>query len=346
MFLDSNPQMPSIRWDSRPESNEPKTKVVLFTQSRSGSSFIGKVLQQRPDTFYSFEPLRFISFNEESNFITHDERLGSNVSEIISNILQCNLHHIEGASVRYYPDKDEARQIWLPIAFPVHHSFNEAISQCAMRMNVAIKIIRVNYLKYLIPALTNDKVAVIQLIRDPRGRLSSWVKLKLTDNGKKSEVSREDLENPLLEGTLRNDSKEHCQLLEENYKYIHYAMDNNLINHEHFITIRYEDFSYKPKEMVEKLFHYLGEEPTAKFLKWLDVITHTDDHKAYIPVRDSAKTAEAWRQFLPFNLVKVIQEECGFVLSHYGYKPVESEESYQNFNTSLVDTLPVDIPQL
>ena len=81
--------LPSIRWDSRSESNEPKTKVVLFTQSRSGSSFICKVLQQRPDRFYSFEPLRFISFNEESNFITHDERLGSNVSEIISNLLQC-----------------------------------------------------------------------------------------------------------------------------------------------------------------------------------------------------------------------------------------------------------------
>ena len=73
-------------------------------------------------------------------------------------------------------------------------------------------------------------------------------------------------------------------------------MDNNLVDHEHFITIRYEDFSYKPKEMVEKLFHYLGEEePSAKLFKWLYYITPTDEHKPYLTVHDSAKTVEAWR---------------------------------------------------
>lgn len=47
------------------------TPIVILTYMRSGSSFVGDVLQQNKDVFYLFEPLRLPQFAIRKNKTYH-----------------------------------------------------------------------------------------------------------------------------------------------------------------------------------------------------------------------------------------------------------------------------------
>ena len=44
------------------------TAVIIVTYMRSGSSLTGEIMQQHPDAFYVFEPLRMLDVSFKANF--------------------------------------------------------------------------------------------------------------------------------------------------------------------------------------------------------------------------------------------------------------------------------------
>src|SRR5205807_1430880 len=64
-------------------------KILLVTYFRSGSSFLGDLLQQNPSTFYSFEPLHYMTTGmrihedrEEEAFYLLDKLLSCSFPDI------------------------------------------------------------------------------------------------------------------------------------------------------------------------------------------------------------------------------------------------------------------------
>jgi hypothetical protein len=56
-------------------NNSKLPKVVILTHFRSGSSFLGDLLSVNSDTFYSFEPFRYIFDEFGKHEITNDETI-------------------------------------------------------------------------------------------------------------------------------------------------------------------------------------------------------------------------------------------------------------------------------
>ena len=73
--------------NSPPEQGE---RVILFTRYRSGSSFIGQLLNQHPDIYYIFEPFKM--FVENIHSTTH--YIHSTTHLYLEQVLACKLKPI------------------------------------------------------------------------------------------------------------------------------------------------------------------------------------------------------------------------------------------------------------
>lgn len=51
-------------------------------------------------------------------------------------------------------------------------------------------------------------------------------------------------------------------------------------------------------------------------------------------VRDPFKIVDQWRDLLPYETVKSIQEECGDVMKKLGYVLMESEEDMKDLSVA------------
>ena len=315
-------------------------KVIIMTLSRSGSSFVGSIFKHIPDTFYSFEPLRFVQLEDKTAL--EAKLLGENASKYLDHMMECNFKPLIDDSEKFFPAYSNARNIWIPIAFPVHKTIAEATATCVTKQNIAVKIIRTVNIKYLLPLLKDPEVLILNLVRDPRGRLSSQVKLGVNNVDTSVETY---LKTPGRLDWFRTEAISQCQIMEENLEAVKEAMqDVDLQNR--IAVVRYEDVAYHPKEMSEKFFRVFGRKPAPDFYDWLRDVTTKDSHLAYIPVRNSSKTAEEWREVLPYDYVKTAQDACRPVLVGYGYKELLSEELQHDPRMSVVDVLPKELPSL
>lgn len=63
------------------------SRILLVTYFRSGSSFLGDLLQQNFRTFYTFEPLHYLESGKGTRI--HDDKF-EDAAKLINNILKCN----------------------------------------------------------------------------------------------------------------------------------------------------------------------------------------------------------------------------------------------------------------
>ena len=64
-----------------------KTRVLIMTHHRSGSSFTGELFNQHPDVFYMYEPLKIV--NGGCSGTTKDLR-----RELLRNFMNCNFPNL------------------------------------------------------------------------------------------------------------------------------------------------------------------------------------------------------------------------------------------------------------
>ncbi|ESO96515.1 hypothetical protein LOTGIDRAFT_159931 [Lottia gigantea] len=93
--------------DFRWKSKEPKQQVILVAYMRSGSSFVGNILQYNPDVFYVFEPLytleqfytsaikKPITFFHKPPFFKGDVDYEELKNEYVSKALSCDFRNLD-----------------------------------------------------------------------------------------------------------------------------------------------------------------------------------------------------------------------------------------------------------
>lgn len=291
--------------DLIPEEGGKPVRSIVITTWRSGSTFIGGILNSHPATYHFSEPL--------TDFRTvqiRDEPYATPAIKALKNLLTCNykiLQHYLKRSKEYTwlfthntrvwkHCKDHQKICWEP-------EFLTAMCHLFPFQSMKVVHLRLRLVKHLLedPDLN---VRVLYLVRDPRGTMSSrfqakWC-MKSSDCG--SHVGL-------------------CADLIDDYAA---ALRLNRDFPLRFKMVRYEDLSLKPFTVVPQLMKFLGLNFHSKVKTFLQEHTTKNNTNFYSTYRDSSVTALLWRRKLQYGKTKEIQKVCSVALDAWGYLPVNN----------------------
>ena len=306
-------------------ANTKSDRIVIAAHMRSGSSFLGQILAQDPDTFYAFEPLWLLDPDRrETNRICAEYKLLS-LSDLLfecdvsllsfclnENNLQLNAGHNKITAPTVYTQK-----------------------LCEWKKHRVAKIIRYHDLERLTNEIARNGGVIFYLVRDPRGILMS---------------RKRAYEKMTRDFHLKNETEELCsdydrslQFLEKHFETTNYTSQNSNV-----VLVRYEDFAQSPVDMTETLYAFLGR-PMHRFV-WHFLMRSTTSSRnkedMFGTIRDSEKTSEAWRRVIQWDELTLIQGTCTSVLQRLGYKIVSDSLDLIDQHTSLVSTVEASVPVL
>ncbi|XP_019645302.1 PREDICTED: carbohydrate sulfotransferase 1-like [Branchiostoma belcheri] len=331
------------------------TTVFIFTQMRSGSSFVGEIFNQHPGSFYLFEPLWAVQYYDNG---TH------NVPEwqfkLLQAVANCEFAGLEGIMEHFLTAPTFAAVERTPSLKKLCKSFqwgitNKSDSICPIprdtlasvlnqacqnsQINVA-KIIRIWYINFFEPIVANGSVVgrevkILHLIRDPRAVVASQIRIF---NRKEPTPFAEDFVDDTKTENL-------CTQLVENVQ-TQDGVPDWLLGH--YALIRYEDVAMAPAAMTEKLYYFLGTESDKAVFRWLAKNTNaTEPGESYFSrKRNSRDTVDAWRRKLSLSAVLKIQNICRDALEMFGYRTVQGEAELTNLSLSLVGDMDKNLVQI
>ncbi|KAG8199683.1 hypothetical protein JTE90_022133 [Oedothorax gibbosus] len=314
--------------------------VLLVSYARTGSSFVGDLLQSVPDTFYHFEPLHFIS-NPVLNSSFDDARV------LLNKVFNCNVSSIKGYLPwiqlhKEYMKLKRSLNYWKECSKKKKNlCFNASFvdSTCRKHKTVIVKTIRLKLREASELFLThpNLNLKIIYLMRDPRGSINSRMKFPVSMWCKKDPMCS----NPKYYcDSLAEDMKVACGLLKD--------------RPEDFLIIRYEDLALDPFGTTDRLVKFLGMPSMPRdveiFLKTHTSVIGSVREKyrtqgvdyAYSTFRNSSITAMSWRQQMSFKRVTQLQNYCQTTLTGMGYYPyytVSNLRSNVNFDKNNDDAI-------
>ncbi|XP_045172311.2 carbohydrate sulfotransferase 1-like [Mercenaria mercenaria] len=276
-----------------------KKIVQIVAYMRSGSTLTGSVFQAYPDTFYSFEPLRFLpkAFDELNTIKTHVELKYINgtkrkysasekeavIANEINGWLNCKLESISTLSL-----KTGLNRHFMKYKSMFHHCSKKYICKSCLQMAirschktplVALKFIRLRMKEIAKLLHFYPNMKIVHLVHDPRGIFNSRMNSKaITANNYQTSVQ-------LVCINITEDvksSKNIQQTYPDKVKILHY-----------------EDLAECPLETARSLIEFVG----LKFVK--SVQNHIEqqtnashDAGAFNTKRkNSTKTASKWRSF-------------------------------------------------
>ncbi|PRD24755.1 UNVERIFIED_CONTAM: chst1 [Trichonephila clavipes] len=312
--------------------------VLLVSYARTGSSFVGDLLQSLPNSFYHFEPLHFLS-NPVLNYSFVEAR------SVLDKVFRCNVSSIEGflkwqRKNKGYMKFKRSFNYWKECSRKNACYNGSYIDAYCRRHNMIIaKTIRIKLSDAIEIFNTHPhlNLKIIYLARDPRGSINSRTKFPVSQWCKRDPMCI----NPnYFCSALSEDLKTVCTLSKE--------------RPEDFMVLRYEDLSLDPFGTTSRLVQFLGFQSippeTETFLN-----THTsvignvrDKYRTqgvdypYSTFRNSSITATSWRLQMSFKRVALLQTTCQTALTglgFYSYSTVASLRSNINFDTNVDDAI-------
>lgn len=312
--------------------------ILLVAYPRTGSSFVGDLIQSLPNSFYHFEPLHFIqgSFLNGSFYEARD---------LLDNLFQCNISQIEGfllwqKSHKAFMKLERNIRYWKN-CFINKTCYNGTYidSFCRNQTLVLIKTIRMNLYEAskLFTSHPHLNLKLIYLVRDPRGTMNSR---------KKHPVKMWCRHDPMC-----INPNQFCSRISDDVT----TMCSLSINRpEDFLVIRYEDISINPYSVASQLVKFIGlSEVPDQTLDFLKTHTHFTGNKsnrskalglsyAYTTFRNSSATAMIWTKEMTFKYVFFLQKVCKRFLSSFGYhsyRTVSSLRANTDINIDLKTAL-------
>ncbi|RWS07453.1 carbohydrate sulfotransferase 3-like protein [Dinothrombium tinctorium] len=309
-----------------PEINSSNSsRILLVTYFRSGSSFLGDLLQQSGKTFYTFEPLHYMT---DGLRITED-RLEEAI-HLLNNILNCDFKNI--ANYINWAKRPENRFLfrwntflWRFCAIRQRLCFDaDFIRDVCFRSSTRVmKITRLqlrDVIKFIENSTIHDNVQIVYLIRDPRAIYSSRKGMSWCSN------------------TSCGDIKILCSEIEQDFAAY---MQMKLKFPERIFLIRYEDLAMNPVKVSKTLFDKLKIPFSPRTQRYLR--THTNvpkgvyDSNPYSTIRDSKLMPLQWTEKLSFQEIVKIQNNCD-ILQKFGYKMIERPIGKDDNITTVMDT--------
>lgn len=301
-----------------------KRMILIVSNWRSGSSFLGHLLNHLPGAWYFFEPL-FFAYQS-----VLPQMRDTFQTKVVEDLLQCKYHEsiAEADMKKMIFFFRKTSRVWDVCGESqgngtVCNSKSFLEEACRYFPLQVIKSVRLRYkaVQELIRRYPNLKV--IGSVRDPRGALHSrskldWCKVRsCIDPETVCDKLHEDM---MIASQLR-------------------------VNHPHqFLLLRYEDLSLNTTSTVRRVLNFLDMEPTALFNRFVKDSTkgaNEEEDDPYATKRNSRKVALDWRHNIAFSDVLDIQKSCAEVMKMLGYNLLASEEDLRNDNCSILSKLDV-----
>ncbi|XP_078682089.1 carbohydrate sulfotransferase 1-like [Branchiostoma floridae x Branchiostoma belcheri] len=311
--------------------------VIIFTNRRSGSSFLGELFNQNPDVFYLFEPLK--ALEQRVSY----QNLQVQAAPTLGDMMTCNftglgyflnftsrerLHRTSSKALSSPPMCPKSIR-WSPSAKLqgcLELSRDMVSDVCRSKRHVAVKTIRLVDVKSLAPLVRNPRlnVKVVHLIRDPRGIYNSRVNEKRGEKGALDAVAEQ--MNFLCKREAYNLQVGRSPLpwLSGRYR-----------------LFRYEDLAQRPLQQVQQLYDFVGLPLPGHVTQWILDNTQEDrDGSLYTTSRNSSATAHAWRHAVPWPYAQRVESTCAKMLDLAGYKRAPSENHLHDMSYSLMGPIP------
>lgn len=287
-------------------------RILLITYFRSGSSFLGDLLQQSCRTFYSFEPL---------HYMTEGVRIPDSRAEeaffLLGRMMECSFPEIS-----YYvkwalrPENRFLfkwnRLLWSRCRIRPVSCFNAAFIKdvCSKAHVQVIKTTRMHmrqvrsFLQTLDRSM-RDALKIVYLVRDPRGIFNSRKNLVWCANNTCA------------------DPRVICTEMAEDLSEFHKLKSEMP---DHFFLLRYEDLSLSPEKTATTLFQQLQLPFSKQVSRFLRSHTTVDPQSLgseienpYSTRRNSVATAMDWVNKLTAREIESTQSACHHVISELQY---------------------------
>ncbi|XP_031777132.1 carbohydrate sulfotransferase 4 isoform X2 [Nasonia vitripennis] len=276
-------------------------RSVILTTWRSGSTFLGDILNSHPANFYHYEPLLHFGIVQIREPPLSDEALAN-----LDSMFKCDYSTLErylsfGKSAHPWVFNHNThlwKQCLLHKRICWDHRF--VTKFCKLFPFQSMKIVRLR-LQPMEKFLQQNElgIRIVLLIRDPRGVLQSRKHREWCP-------SEPDCFDPT---TLCNDMiSDYNAAVRFSKRY-----PNT------FKVIRYEDLSLDPYGHTEKLFKFYGLHFHEDVQRFLDTHTKTDIGGLSSTFRNSKAAPFHWRNDLDFEEVDEIQQECNIAMRLWGY---------------------------
>ena len=313
-------------------SHRPKPvndSIILTTNVRSGSSFVGELLKNDPDSFYAYEPLMFITRKFDDFNGKTQECKNNTVRALVDLMVNCKIERLKkckGISIN-----------WTKSAFGLKGAtFDGVHEKCVAKKHRATKVNRAHDLQELVSAFEQENTFIVYLVRDPRGIMTSrnkiWGNKTMTEFNKK----------------MKNQAKLLCGHFDKNLEFLEneFRKSKSVIQ-DWVVVIRYEDFAYNPQGMAQKLYSFLGREIPENVEEFIIESTNGKGRQGRFNTnRNSTATAEAWKQRITKKQLEFIQKTCSNMMARMGYKLVYDHSVLLNKTYSLVSKINAKLPTL
>ncbi|XP_063052141.1 carbohydrate sulfotransferase 1-like [Engraulis encrasicolus] len=346
-----------------------KTHVLILATTRSGSSFVGQLFNQHADIFYLFEPLYHVMITlipRPPHGRSMDDRhvmLGAS-RDLLRSLYNCDLYFLESyikpMPTNHTTDKlfrrGASRALCSPPACDAYGSASGAgeanieegdcmrkcgtlnltlaSEGCREHRHVVIKTVRVPEVGDL-RALVEDprlNLKVIQLVRDPRGILSSRIET-FRDTYRLWRIWRATGRKP-----YNLDLTQLTAVCDDFLGSVGTAMNHPAWLRGRYMLVRYEDLALSPMQKTKEMYDFLGLSMDRNVEDWILNSTRGGNVKhKFGTARDSAANAESWRLKLSYDIVDYVQTVCQQTLQELGYKMVRSAEELKNMSLSLIE---------
>ncbi|KAL1462547.1 hypothetical protein WDU94_014375 [Cyamophila willieti] len=298
--------------DLVPELGGTPVRSIILTTWRSGSTFLGDILDSHPGNYYHYEPLlQYEIVQIRGPPLWHEAR------SLVRSLTMCNYttltDYLQYGMEHNYLFTHNSRLWEMCGQFPDLCFEPEFLNSfCRLFPFQSMKIVRVR-LK-LFQDLLNDprlNLRVLLLIRDPRGILQSR-KHRVWCPG-----------NP--------DCTEPSRLCADMVSDYSAAIKFSKKYKNRFKVMRYEDISLDPYSSVSELFSFFGLDLHPNVIDFLDTHTKVNIGGVSSTYRDSKAAPFHWRNDLSFEEVAQIQSSCKSALKLWGYRTAGNATHQKNF---------------
>lgn len=303
-----------------------KSKILILSYPRSGSSFLGDIFNHHSGVFYLFEPLITVQrrFSRDSlfeyDFSSSSYQTAAN--EFLSNVVRCNFERSN--FTRYLKEVERNKSLALK-SFP----FCSQNGSCKkLTLGELEYVCRNNYsvfaAKVLSPRIPTSsdwlrtflqscrsvnnaiQCRVIHLVRDPRAVAYSLKTVQFFR--RKKDQKRE----------FSWFVKKMCRQMEIDLGDV---LNLKTLLPNGYRLIRFEDLARSPFSMVSEIYKFVGMEMSDKVKKWLHEATRAGNSRkgAYETIRDPKQVLEKWRKRMSPAEVQVVEDHCAKVMIQLNY---------------------------
>jgi len=294
-------------------------RAMVATTWRSGSTFLGDIMNSHPATYYHYEPLLHYDIKQ-----ARSGALAADAVRVLSDLMHCNYTNLEsyleyGRHHHWLFQHNE--RLWkhcmadgwkrMRTSFCWKPAFLNKFCPLFPFQSIKTVRLRLNLTRQFIEDQSLN-VRVLLLVRDPRGTIQSR-KHRTWCPG-----------NPDCD-----DPKMLCQDLVDDY-HSYQVLKKEFP--ERYMTFRYEDFSMNPVENTKEVFNFFGLSVHSTVTAFLD--SHTKANKGGVSstFRDSKTAPFKWREQLTMKEVTKIQDSCQEAMRLWGYARVEDESKLKTFS--------------